>query len=103
MKLAYCPDSGIVHNVRWDYHNEWTAGFFAELDRLGDAGRFDRGKAPVIMELLKRQLVLPRYIQHSARVLFVVAEASKQEREQILEAIFDRNFRNIGQNISKDL
>ncbi|MGO9531759.1 MAG: hypothetical protein ACLP3B_11350, partial [Syntrophobacteraceae bacterium] len=73
----------------WDYHNEWTAGFFAELDRLGDAGRFDRGKAPVIMELLKRQLVSPRYIQHSARVLFVVAEASEQEREQILEAIFD--------------
>ena len=73
----------------WDYHNEWTAEFFAELDRRGDPGRFDRGKAPVIMELLKRQLVSPRYIQHSARVLFVVAEANEQEREQILEAIFD--------------
>jgi malate synthase len=73
----------------WDYHKEWTAEFFAELDRRGDAGRFDRGKASVIMELLKRQLVSPRYIQHSARVLFVVAEASEQERAQILEAIFD--------------
>ncbi len=73
----------------WDYHNEWTTVFFAELDRLGDAGRFDRGKAPIIMELLKRQLVSPRYIQHSARVLFVVAEAGEQERKQILEAIFD--------------
>ena len=41
------------------------------------------------MELLKRQLVSPRYIQHSARALSVVAEASEQEREQILEAIFD--------------
>jgi malate synthase len=73
----------------WDYHNEWTAEFFAELDRHGDPGRFDRSKAPVIMELLKHQLLSPRYIQHSARVLFVVGQANKQERAQILEAIFD--------------
>ena len=59
------------------------------MDRRGDESRFDRGKAPVIMELLKRQLLSPRYIQHSARVLFVVAEAGEREREQILEAIFD--------------
>jgi malate synthase len=73
----------------WDYHNEWTAAFFAELDRRGDPGRFDRAKAPVIMELLKRQLLSPRYLQHSARVLFVVGQASAQERAQILDAIFD--------------
>jgi malate synthase len=73
----------------WDYHNEWTAEFFAELDRRGDPGRFDRTKAPVIMELLKRQLLSPRYIQHSARVLFVVGQARQQERTQMLEAIFD--------------
>jgi malate synthase len=72
----------------WDYHNEWTSEFFAELDRLGNPGRFDRAKAPVIMELLKRQLLSPRYIQHSARVLFVVAPAKEQEREQLFEAIF---------------
>jgi len=73
----------------WDDHNEWTYAFFAELDRRGDPGRFDRAKAPVIMELLKRQLLSPRYIQHSARVLFVVGQASEQERAQILDAIFD--------------
>ncbi|MGO9515644.1 MAG: malate synthase [Candidatus Korobacteraceae bacterium] len=73
----------------WDYHNEWTAAFFAELDQQGDPGRFDRIKAPVIMELLKRQLLSPRYIQHSARVLFVLAEAGDQERNQILDAIFE--------------
>jgi malate synthase len=73
----------------WDYHNEWTSAFFAELDRRGDPGRFDRSKAPVIMELLKRQLVSPRYIQHSARVLFVVGQANDQDRAQILDAIFD--------------
>src|SRR3989475_68823 len=73
----------------WDYHNEWTAQFFAELDRRGDPGRFDRAKAPVIMDLLKRQLLSPHYIQHSARVLFVVGQANKQQRAQILDAIFD--------------
>jgi len=73
----------------WDYHNDWTAEFFADLDRHGEGGRFDRSKASVIMELLKRQLVSPRYIQHSARVLFVLAEASEPERAQILDAIFD--------------
>jgi len=73
----------------WDYHNEWTSEFFAELDRRGDPGRFDRSKAPITMELLKRQLLSPRYIQHSARVLFVVGQANKQERAQILDAIFD--------------
>jgi malate synthase len=72
----------------WDYHNEWTSEFFAELDRRGNPGRFDRAKAPVIMELLKRQLLSPRYIQHSARVLFVVAQANEQERAHLLEAIF---------------
>ncbi len=73
----------------WNYHNEWTAAFFAELDQRGDPGRFDRSKASVIMELLKKQLLSPNYIQHSARVLFVVGTANPQERAQILEAIFD--------------
>ena len=73
----------------WAYHNEWTSEFFAELDRKGDPGRFDRSKAGVIMELLKRQLLSPRYIQHSARVLFVVGAANAQDRAQILDAIFD--------------
>jgi malate synthase len=72
----------------WEYHNEWTAAFFAELDRRHDPGRFDRSKAPVIMELLMRQLLSPHYIQHSARVLFVVGQASPQDRAQILDAIF---------------
>jgi malate synthase len=73
----------------WEYHNEWTAAFFAELDRRGDPGRFDRSKAPVIMELLMRQLLSTRYIQHSARVLFIVGQADPKERAQLLDAIFD--------------
>ena len=72
----------------WDYHDEWTTAFFAELDRRGDPGRFDRSKAVVIMELLRRQLLSPRYIQHSARVLFVVGQANARAREELLDAIF---------------
>ncbi len=74
--------TGELFEKVWDCHNEWTAEFFAELDRRGDPGRFDRAKAPIIMDLLKRQLLSPRYIQHSARVLFVVAQSEKQERAQ---------------------
>jgi malate synthase len=73
----------------WDLHGEWTAAFFAEQDRRGDPGRFDRSKADVIMELLRRQLSSPRYVQHSARALFVVGQASAAERPQLLEAMFD--------------
>ena len=73
----------------FSYHNEWTAEFFRELDRRGDPGRFDRSKAAVIMQLLKRQLLSPRYIQHSARVLFVMGAANHAERELLLHAIFD--------------
>ncbi len=83
----------------WDYHNEWTSEFFAEQDRRGDPGRFDRTKAPVIMELLKRQLLSTRYIQHSARVLFVVGQANPRERAQILDAIFDLSRQQIAERV----
>ena len=83
----------------WTYHNEWTNEFFAEQDRRGDPGRFDRGKAPLIMELLQKQLLSPRYIQHSARVLFVVGQASKEERTQLLEAIFDLSREEVAKRV----
>ncbi len=73
----------------WAYHNEWTSAFFAEQDRRGEPARFDRSKASAIMELLRKQLLSPRYIQHSARILFVMAEAKPQERGPLLEAVFD--------------
>ena len=78
-----------LFEILWEYHNEWTSAFFAELDSRGDSGRFDRSKAPLIMDILKRQLLSPHYIQHSARVLFLVAEANEEDRPQLLEAIFD--------------
>ncbi len=89
-----------VFRKLFDYHNEWTNAFFAELDRRGDPGRFDRAKAPVIMELLRRQLLSPRYIQHSARVLFVVGQADELERAQILDAIFDLSPEEIARRVT---
>jgi malate synthase len=86
----------------WEVHNEWTHAFFAEQDRRGDPGRFDRAKAPVIMELLKRQLLSPRYIQHSARVLFLLAEAGERERAELLDAIFDDNIANEKARAARD-
>ena len=83
----------------WTYHNEWTNEFFAEQDRRGDPGRFDRGKAPLIMELLKKQLLSSRYIQHSARVLFVLGQAGKDERTQLLEAIFDLSRNEVARRV----
>ena len=73
----------------WAYHNEWTKAFFAEQDRRGEPARFDRSKADVIMEMLRRQLLSRRWVQHSARVLFVVAQAGPKDRAGILDAIFD--------------
>lgn len=70
-------------------HNQWTAAFFAELDRRGDTSRFDRSKAPIIMEILKRQLLSPRYIQHSARLLFVMARLDADDGARILDTIFN--------------
>ena len=71
------------------YHEEWTAAFFAEQNRRGEPSRFDRAKAPVIMELLRRQLASPRYLQHSARVLFLVGQAAPADRGPLLAAVFD--------------
>jgi len=51
------------------------------------------------MELLKRQLLSGRYIQHSARVLFVAAEASAQDRGQLFDAIFDLSREEIARRV----
>jgi malate synthase len=52
------------------------------------APRFDRSKAPIIMDLLKRQIFCPLYIQHSPRVLFVISDKDEGKRSKILDAIY---------------
>ena len=81
-------------------HDEWTRAFFAEQDRRGEPARFDRSKADVIMALLEKQLRSPRYVQHSARVLFVLAEAKPSERGGILEAIFDLDREEVARRVA---
>jgi len=53
-----------------------------------NAPMFDRSEAPVIMDILRRQVLSPKYIQHSARVLFMVAGRSEVERKKLLDAIY---------------
>ncbi|HLW51970.1 MAG TPA: malate synthase [Candidatus Angelobacter sp.] len=83
----------------WTYHNEWTQAFFAEQDRRGDPGRFDRSKADLIMELLEKQLLSTQYIQHSARVLFIIGQSGAEEHSQLLEAIFDLRREEVVQRV----
>src|SRR5258707_329304 len=73
----------------WKDPNDGRQASFAEQNPRGERGRFDREKATLIMEMLMKQLPSPHYIQHSARVLFVVGQANKQDGKQMLEAIFD--------------
>jgi malate synthase len=81
------------------YHNAWTHAFFAEQDRRGEPSRFDRSKADLIMDILKKQLLSPRYIQHSARVLFVLGQANTEAREQALTAIFDLSREEVAKRV----
>jgi malate synthase len=52
------------------------------------------------MDLLRRQLLSPRYIQHSARVLFVLGEAHAADRAALLDAIFDLERPELARRVS---
>jgi malate synthase len=56
---------------------------------------FDRREAPVIMDILKRQILSPKYIQHSARVLFSLADKDPKTRQKLLDVIYylDKNLK----------
>ena len=51
------------------------------------------------MEMLRRQLLSRRWVQHSARVLFVLAEAPAQDRGPILDAIFDLSREEVAKRV----
>lgn len=74
----------------------------------GAAPRFDRSKAPIIMDVLRRQILSSRYIQHSPRVLFVIADKPRDQRSNILDAVYyvDKNgtplFRDVEGHPSRD-
>lgn len=64
--------------------------YFARQDREGIRSRFDRKLAPVTMDILRRQLLHPRWIMYGSRVLLSVIESGPAERARRLDAIFGR-------------
>ncbi len=60
----------------------------AQDELEASAPRFDRSKAPLIMDILKRQTLSPLFVQHPARVIFSVADKSPEEAKKILDAVF---------------
>ena len=62
--------------------------YFSEQDRQGIVSRFDRSKAPLVMEVIRRQLFHSQWIMYGSRVLLSIIEADEKEREQTLTAIF---------------
>jgi malate synthase len=69
----------------WDDRNIAVDDLFK---RVPDNGAFDRSLAPVIMEILRRQLNHHQWIMYGSRVLLAVIEKGPIERAQILDAIF---------------
>jgi malate synthase len=80
--------SGALMKRLLDERRETVRAFFAQQDRQGVKSRFDRSKAGLVMEILERQLLHPRWIQYGSRVLDSVKEESEADRKEILEAIF---------------
>ncbi len=64
--------------------------YFETQDREGIKSRFDRRFAPVTMEILRRQLLHPRWITYGSRVLLSIIESGEVERARILDEIFSR-------------
>ncbi|HEU0168971.1 MAG TPA: hypothetical protein VFS62_14425 [Chloroflexota bacterium] len=62
--------------------------YFAQQDAQGVVSRFDRAKAPLVMDLLRRQLLHPRWITYGSRVLLSIIETSPAERDAIVDAVF---------------
>ena len=60
----------------------------AAQELIQGAPRFDRRFAPIIMEILRRKITSPRYIQHSGRVIFELSPLNDEERIKAMEAIF---------------
>jgi malate synthase len=54
---------------------------------MADLGDHDAAISAFTMAGMRRQILLPRYIQHSARAIFMVGQATPQEHGPLLDAI----------------
>lgn len=52
------------------------------------APRFDRSIAPVIMEILMKQFLYPKYIMNSGKILFVLSPLDPERRLKVMDSIF---------------
>ncbi|MCS7126945.1 MAG: malate synthase [Thaumarchaeota archaeon] len=50
----------------------------AKREVVANAPRFDRSRAPLVMEFLRALITSPRYVQHNARLLFAAAEMENE-------------------------
>ncbi|MBI2822796.1 MAG: hypothetical protein HYX74_11295 [Acidobacteria bacterium] len=82
-----------------DERTKAVESYFAEQDRRGIASRFDRRKAPLVMELLRRQILHPQWITYGARVLLSLVESGPAEQDQILEAVFSPSAEAVAQKV----
>jgi malate synthase len=70
-----------------DERREDVTKYFAEQDKQGIVSRFDRSKAPLVMDLLQTQIFHPEWIMYGSRILLSIIE-SEREQQQIIEAVF---------------
>ncbi|MEM2042997.1 MAG: malate synthase [Nitrososphaerota archaeon] len=59
----------------------------ARAEVVANAPRFDRSRAPQVMDFLKALLLCPRYVQHNARILFALAEADPEEVPRLIQLL----------------
>lgn len=59
-----------------------------EEELINLAPRFDRAMAPVIMEILMKQLLYPKYIMNSGKILFVLSPLDPERRLKVMDSIF---------------
>ncbi|MEM4912478.1 MAG: malate synthase, partial [Metallosphaera sp.] len=59
-----------------------------EEELINLAPRFDRSMAPVIMEILMKQLLYPKYIMNSGKILFVLSPLDPERRLKVMDSIF---------------
>jgi len=59
-----------------------------EEELINLAPRFDRSMAPVIMEILMKQFLYPKYIMNSGKILFVLSPLDPERRLKVMDSIF---------------
>ena len=94
LSAAYGTGPGYEREQSFEEAADWISGVLG-MDRARAleevaalAPRFDRSKATIIMDVLRRQLLSSLYLQHSPRVLFVIADRAPEPRAHLLNAIY---------------